>query len=99
MWGMVPYWNGCKVGGSVVFLGLGSTTKTSGGFKKGDLMKSKTGKIVTKAQNAAGKKAYKNIKAWTTASSKARKDLNLKGFVPMKKGSAFYKATKAIFDA
>merc|ERR1712059_67967 len=79
---------------AVVFLGLGSTTKTSGGFKKGDLMKSKTGKIVTKKQHAAGKKAFKNIKAWTTAVSKARKDLNLKGFVAVKRGSPLYKAAR-----
>jgi len=81
---------------AVVFLGLGSTTKTSSGFKKSDLMKSKTGKIVTKKQHAAGKKAYKNIKAWTTAVTTARKDLNLKGFVAVKKGTPLYKAAKAI---
>merc|ERR1711988_45707 len=76
---------------AVVFLGLGSTTKTSSGFKKGDLMKNQRNKVVTKKQHAAGKKAYKNIKAWTTACSKARKDLGLKGFVAIKKGSALYK--------
>merc|ERR1712166_229551 len=56
---------------SVVFRGLGSTTKTSGGFKKGDLMKSKTG---------------------TTAVTTARKDLNIQGFVAVKKGTPLYKA-------
>merc|ERR1712093_269632 len=84
---------------AVVFLGLGSTTKTSSGFKKGDLMKSKSGKIVTKRQHAAGKRAFKNIKAWTVAVTKARKDLKLKGFVPVKKGSPLYKAAKTIFSA
>merc|ERR1712216_1072818 len=73
---------------AVVFLGLGSTTKTSGGFKKGDLMKSK-----------AGKKAFKNIKAWMTAVTKARKDLGLTGFVAVKKGTSLYKAAKAIVEA
>merc|ERR1719486_494 len=82
---------------AAVFLGLGSTTKTASGFKKADLMKSKTGKIVTKRQHAAGKKAYKHIKAWTTAVTKARKDLKLKGFVAVKKGTPLYKAAKAIF--
>merc|ERR1711977_622431 len=85
--------------GAVVFLGMGSTTKTSSGFKKGDLMKSKTGKIVTKSQHAAGKKAFKNIKAWATAVSQARKDLKVKGFMAVKKGTPLYKATRAIFDA
>merc|ERR1712093_644451 len=84
---------------AVVFRGLGSSTKTSSGFKKGDLMMSKSGKVVTKKQHAAGKKAFKNIKAWTVAVSKARKDLKLKGFVPVKKGSPLYKAAKAIFNA
>merc|ERR1711912_224083 len=84
---------------AVVFLGLGNTTKTSSGFKKGDLMKSKRGKIITKKQHAAGKKAFKNIKAWTTAVIKARKDLGLKGFVAVKKGTPLYKAAKAIVEA
>merc|ERR1712216_107756 len=84
---------------AVVFLGLGKTTKTSGGFTKGDLMKSKTGKIVTKKQHTAGKKAFKHIKAWSTALTKARKDLNIKGFVAVKKGTPLYKATKAILGA
>merc|ERR1719482_1261898 len=84
---------------AVVFLGLGSTTKTSTGFKKGDLMRSKSGKIVTKRQHAAGKKAFKNIKAWTTAITKARKDLGLTGFVAVKKGTPLYKAAKAIVEA
>merc|ERR1719408_350412 len=84
---------------AVVFLGLGSTTKTSSGFKKSDLMKNKTGKIVTKKQHAAGKKAYRNIKAWTTACTQAKKDLGLKGFVAIKKAYRNIKAAKAIFDA
>merc|ERR1712216_442939 len=84
---------------AVVFRGLGSTTKTSGGFKKGDLMKSKTGKIVTKKSHAAGKRAFKNIKAWSSAFTQARKDLNIKGFVAVKKGTPLYKATKAILSA
>merc|ERR1712205_38907 len=84
---------------AVVFLGLGSTTKTSGGFKKGDLMKSKTGKIVTKKSHAAGKRAFKNIKAWSSAFTQARKDLNIKGFVAVKKGTPLYKATKAVLGA
>merc|ERR1711908_34511 len=84
---------------AVVFLGLGESTKTSAGFKKTDLMKSKTGRIVTKRQHAAGKRAYKNIKAWTTAVQKARKDLKIKGFMAVKKGSPLYKAARAHFEA
>merc|ERR1719473_195488 len=84
---------------AVVFRGVGSATKTSGGFKKTDLMRSKTGKVVTKSKHAAGKRAFKNIKAWTTAVTKARKDLGLKGFVAVKKGTPLYKAAKAIIEA
>merc|ERR1719408_97072 len=60
-------------------------------------MKSKSGKIVTKKQHAAGKKAYANIKGWTMAVQKARKELGVKGFVAVKKGSALYKKAKEIY--
>merc|ERR1712146_135401 len=55
-----------------------------GGLTKSDLIKSKTGKVVSKKASAAGKKAYGSIKAWTQAVQKARKDLGLKGFVAVK---------------
>jgi hypothetical protein len=42
-------------------------TKTAGGLTKDKLTKSKSGKIITKASHAAGKKAYKNISGWTKA--------------------------------
>merc|ERR1712100_30885 len=73
---------------------LGGKEKTYTGLKKSDLMKSKTGKVVTKKSHAAGKKAYKNIKGWTEAVQKARKELGVKGFVAVKKGSALYKKAK-----
>ena len=76
----------------------GTKTRTQGGLKKSDLMRSKTGKIVTKAQHAAGKKAYNRIKGWTVAVKKARKDLGVKGFVVVKKGTALYKAAKAHYS-
>merc|ERR1719436_2279358 len=78
----------------------GSKEKTKTGLKKKDLMVSKSGKIVTRKSHAAGVKAYKNIKKWTTAVQKARKELGIKkGFVAVKKGSRLYKAAKAIFAA
>merc|ERR1712022_67851 len=76
---------------------LGGKEKTYTGLKKSDLMKSKTGKIITKKQHAAGKKAYKNIKGWTEAVQKARKELGVKGFVAIKKGSALYKKAKEFY--
>merc|ERR1712167_417937 len=75
----------------------GTKEKTSSGLKKSDLMKSKTGKFVSKKAHAAGKKAYKNIKGWTVAVQKARKELGVKGFVPVKKGSAIYKKAKEFY--
>ncbi|CAE8639017.1 unnamed protein product [Polarella glacialis] len=86
-----------KLARVVVF--KGGKEKTATGLKKSDLMKSKKGKIVSRKASANGKKAYAHIKAWTTACQKARKDLGIKGFVAIKKGTAFYKAAKAIYSA
>ena len=77
-----------KTARSVVF--RGSKEKTATGLKKSDLMKSKTGKIVTKKSHAAGKKAFANIKGWTAAVQRARKALGVKGFQAVKKGSPLY---------
>merc|ERR1719326_832223 len=64
---------------------------------KSDLMKNKLGRVVSKKKSAAGKKAYKFIKGWTAAVQKARKELGVKGFVPIKKGSALYKRAKELY--
>merc|ERR1712146_117215 len=77
---------------------LGSKEKTKTGLKKSDLIKSKSGKIVSKKASAAGKKAYANIKGWTVAVHKARKELGVKGFVAVKKGSALYKKAKEFYS-
>merc|ERR1712232_964391 len=58
----------------------GNKVKTVGGLKKGDLMKNKNGKVVSKKSHAAGKRAYKAISKWTGAVDKARKALGIKGF-------------------
>merc|ERR1712093_762673 len=75
----------------------GGKEKTSTGLKKSDIMKSKTGKLVSKKKHAAGKKAYAHIKGWTVAVQKARKELGVKGFVAVKKGSALYKKAKEFY--
>merc|ERR1711972_114664 len=77
----------------------GNREKTAGGLKKSDLTKNKRGKVVSRSSSAHGKKAYKNIKAWTDACQKARKELGIKGFVAIKKGTPFYKAAKAHYNA
>merc|ERR1719473_1927680 len=75
----------------------GTKAKTVSGLTKADLIRNKNGKIVSKKQQAAGKKAYNNIKAWTTSVMKARKALGLKGFVPVKKGTPLYTKTKSFY--
>merc|ERR1712099_187528 len=87
---------------SVVF--SGRKEKTASGLKKSDLMKSKTGKVVSKKNSAHGKKQYaKNgLKKWADACKKARKELGLKGFVPIggksAKGKALYAKVKALLN-
>ena len=64
-------------------------------------MVSKTGKVVSKKSHAAGKRAYKNIAAWTKACQAARTELGIKGFCAVNgktaQGKAFYAKAKAIF--
>merc|ERR1719197_1091090 len=85
-----------KFAKSVVF--RGTKAKTQSGLTKGDLVKNKRGKIVTKKQVAAGKKSYAHIKGWVAACQKARKTLGVKGFVAIKKGSALYKKAKELYQ-
>merc|ERR1712093_896271 len=84
-----------KMAKSVVF--RGTKAKTIGGLKKTDLVKNKSGKIVSRKQSANGKKAFKNIKGWTVAVSKARKFLKIKGFLAVKKGSPLYNKAREFY--
>ena len=69
----------------------GTRQKTvASGHTKALLMKNKSGKIVTKKSHAAGVRAYKNIRGWTQAVSKARKALGITGFCAVKKGTPLY---------
>merc|ERR1719420_1129162 len=77
----------------------GGKEKTVSGLTKSDLVKNSQGKIVSKKASAAGKKRYKNIKGWIEAVQKARKELGVKGFVALKKGSALYKNIKGWIEA
>mmetsp|Transcript_20145 Transcript_20145/g.36470 ORF Transcript_20145/g.36470 Transcript_20145/m.36470 type:complete len:94 (+) Transcript_20145:70-351(+) len=89
-----------KKTGSKFSVFKGSKDKTIGGLTKSKLTKNKSGKIVSKAQSANGKKAYKHIKKWADALKKARKDLGITGFVPVggktKAGKDLYKKVKEI---
>merc|ERR1712238_13638 len=70
----------------------GKATKSTGGLTKDKLVKNKTGKIVSKAKSAKGKKS-----PWIAAVSAARKALNIKGFCAIKKGTPLYIKAKALF--
>merc|ERR1711992_479921 len=72
-----------KLAKSAVF--KGKKAKTSGGLTKDTLTKSKSGKIVSKAASARGKKMFANsvLKKWCVAVSQARKQLGIKGFYPV----------------
>merc|ERR1711918_39424 len=70
----------------------GKTTKTSSGLNKGDLVKNKRGKIVSKKAANRAKKS-----PWIAAVAAARKALNIKGFAAIKKGSPLYNKAKALY--
>merc|ERR1711959_641900 len=70
----------------------GKSAKTSTGLSKGDLVKNKSGKIVSKKKSAKGKKS-----PWIAAVAAARKALNIKGFCAIKKGSPLYNKAKALY--
>merc|ERR1719160_155420 len=81
----------------------GTKEKTVGGLKKEGLFKNKRGKIVSKKSSAAGKRSFQNIRGWATALAKARKELQLTGFVAVNgktaAGKALYAKAKALYAA
>merc|ERR1719208_221553 len=90
-----------KLAKALVF--RGSKQKTGGGLTKDTLTKSKTGKIVSKAMSARGKKNWANsaLKKWIDAVKQARKALGITGFCAVNgktaQGKAVYAKAKAIF--
>ena len=68
----------------------GKISKTKGGLTASSLIKNKHGRVVSKKQSLKGKK---NV--WILAVSKARKELKIKGFCAVKKGTEFYKKAKS----
>merc|ERR1719476_95553 len=79
----------------------GSKATTTGGLTKASLTRNKSGKIVSKAASANGKKAYKRLAGWNKAVAQAKKELKLSGFVPLggksAKGRALYAKAKALY--
>merc|ERR1719422_2504704 len=87
---------------SLVFKGFKS--KTQGGLTKDKLVKSKSGKIVSKARSARAKKAFgSTLGTWNKAVAAARKALGIEGFCPMggksAQGKALYAKTKSLYNA
>merc|ERR1740122_855282 len=70
-----------KLARVVVF--RGSKEQTGGGMTKDQLVKNKSGRVVSKAASARAKKAYATspLKKWMEALKAARKQLNVSGFV------------------
>merc|ERR1712087_277884 len=76
-------WNGTKV-------------YTKGGLTKKDLIRSATGKVMTKKQFKNGQR--KKTTGWMKAVAKARKELGITGFVLMNRGAqgqALYQRAKS----
>merc|ERR1739848_248209 len=71
---------------------FGKIDKTATGLKKTDLEKNKNGRIVSKKKSLFGKKS-----PWIAAVQKARKELQIKGFAAIKKGTPLYKKAKELY--
>merc|ERR1719350_455421 len=79
----------------------GRKEKTATGLTKAELVKSKSGKIVSKKSSAHGKKAYSHISGWTKAVQQAKKALGVTGFAIVggktAAGKALHAKAKAIY--
>ena len=70
----------------------GKLTKTKTGLTKTDLVKNKSGRVVSKKASLRGKKS-----PWIAAVQKARSALKIKGFFAIKKGTPLYKMAKELY--
>lgn len=86
-----------KTVGSRASVFHGNAKHTSGGLEKRDLKMSKNGSIVSKKNSARAKrKESPLLKLWRQSVSSVYKQAKYRGkFVPIKKGTPFYKAVKA----
>merc|ERR1719312_418833 len=91
-----------KLAKALVF--RGSKQKTSGGLTASTLMRSKTGKIVSKAASQRAKKNFASsaLKKWIDACKLARKQLGITGFCAVggktAQGKALHAKVKAILN-
>lgn len=81
----------------------GTAQRTKGNATKAQIIDKGAGKggkrYVFKGKSARAKIRYRNSKlhCWTDAMMRARKELNLTGFHPVKKGSALYNKTQKMY--
>merc|ERR1719456_1439894 len=68
-------------------------SKTKTGLKASDFKKNASGRIVSKKVSARAKSV---LGPWTAAVQKARRALNVKGFLAVKKGTPLYKKAKEL---
>merc|ERR1739848_301680 len=66
--------------------------KTKTGLAKSDLVQNKHGRVVSKKLSQRGKKS-----PWIAACNQARKELKIKGFAVIKKGTPLYKKAKELY--
>ena len=85
-----------KTVGSRASVFHGNAKHTSGGLEKRDLKMSKNGSIVSKKNSARAKRRESPLlKLWRQSVSDVYKLAKYRGkFVPIKKGTPFYKAVK-----
>merc|ERR1719181_1503415 len=74
-----------------VYKGTKGKLKTKGGLKKEDLLKSKSGKIVSAKRSKQGKDSK-----WAKATAKARAIKGYSGFKAIKRGGSFYEKAKEV---
>merc|ERR1719436_827846 len=82
----------------------GRKERTVSGLGKADLVKSKSGRVVSKKASARAKRSYANsrLQAWAQACKKARKELGITGFVAIggktAAGKALYAKVKSLLQ-
>ena len=79
----------------------GTKERTVSGLTKEDIVRSKSGKLVSRKKSALGKK-FDRVKGWREAVMKARAVMGMRGFVAMNgrtaHGKALYAKTKSFYS-
>jgi len=88
-----------KTVGSRASVMHGNAMHTSGGLKKSDLKRNKSGSIVSKKKSVgASKKESPLLVAWRASVKETYKLPKYAGkFIPLKKGTPFYKDVKSTY--